>query len=281
MSKAFTSLNSAMLTLAQPKPMETAYSQFWNQLQKLSVTEPGWYGWTINSYASNQHVSVQLVCPHGQGVETNVSIYAFDNCPDGASLANACFQQLRAQCDQTHSQILPQGQYVYTYTQQEPYGYLPDNGGPMIKMDELVKQYQGNWNIEYLKQMESQMIYGYSQSGSVSAGGSGGPGILGGLMSICPGLVTVCRPCPECHTAQGALSSMIPHINDVHQWSREKIASWLDIISDDPDVDLTIQPKKKETKREQPSISASEIDIAEALGYGNVTLSGGTIVKDL
>ena len=43
-----------------------------------------------------------------------------------------------------------------------------------------------------------------------------------------------CRPCK--------ISVMVLHLNDVHGWSREKIADWLESI---PDLDLTIKPKEK------------------------------------
>lgn len=129
------------------------------------------------------------------------------------------------------------------------------------------------------------------------------PSVIEQLIDVCPGLASVRRPCPEakpidecddeglcngCHSTEPeALTSLIPHINDVHKWSREKIAAWLDIIAiDDPDVDLTIRPKpKKETVNEQPSIGPSE-EQKQAIvqAYGSVTLDGisspGTEVEE-
>ena len=63
-------------------------------------------------------------------------------------------------------------------------------------------------------------------------------------MSICPGLADVYRACPQpdCPCV-GYLTALIPHINDNHHWSREKIADWCDIINEDPEVDLSIKKK--------------------------------------
>lgn len=105
-------------------------------------------------------------------------------------------------------------------------------------------------------------------------------GILDQLRQICPALDTVVKVCPHCKNYTGSLGALIPHINDLHAWSREKIADWLDVISiDNPDIDLTIHPKKEEAD-EQPSISASQQEDNAALGYGPVTLGSGIIEQE-
>jgi hypothetical protein len=39
--------------------------------------------------------------------------------------------------------------------------------------------------------------------------------------------------CPGCHQP-GSISNVIQHLNDVHEWTREKIADWLDTLDEQP-----------------------------------------------
>jgi hypothetical protein len=176
----------------------------------------------------------------------------------GIAMADDAFTRLKNVCDSMHAHIPPPGQFLYTITDTEPIGYSSQYvPGGMIKMDDFKNLYAE----EYAKQVEYMMAYGqsYIQYASASVGsgsyGYGTPSILSTLLKLCPGLATVRRPCPHKCPEYGKtklpLSNMIQHVNDHHEWSREKIAEWLDIIAlDDPNVDLTIKPIKKEKQRE-------------------------------
>lgn len=60
---------------------------------------------------------------------------------------------------------------------------------------------------------------------------------------VCPGtnevVVSVAGDIFPC-LVQGSLSTLIPHLNDTHCWTREKIADWLETLP----LDLTIRPKE-------------------------------------
>lgn len=74
--------------------------------------------------------------------------------------------------------------------------------------------------------------------------------ILADLTAICPGLSKISRNCPECDYPSMSLTNIVPHLNDSHEWPREKIADWLDVISmDNPDMDLTIVLKEDDNAR--------------------------------
>jgi len=69
-----------------------------------------------------------------------------------------------------------------------------------------------------------------------------------GILAI-PGLSTrILMPCYSdeefsfCVFSQ-TLSKAIVHLNDVHHWTREQIADWLDVIHDEKLVDTTIKEK--------------------------------------
>jgi len=36
--------------------------------------------------------------------------------------------------------------------------------------------------------------------------------------------------CPHCDRVRGPLESMVVHLNDGHQWTRERIANWVETI---------------------------------------------------
>lgn len=44
--------------------------------------------------------------------------------------------------------------------------------------------------------------------------------------------------CPDC-SVPGSIVWLITHLNDLHAWTREEIADWLDNL----DIDLTIRPQ--------------------------------------
>jgi len=45
--------------------------------------------------------------------------------------------------------------------------------------------------------------------------------------------------CPECHIGGGNLMAVIPHLNDWHKWSRERIAEWVGLLEAMPEVPAT------------------------------------------
>jgi len=38
--------------------------------------------------------------------------------------------------------------------------------------------------------------------------------------------VAMTKICPQCHMTD-SISRLIPHLNDVHRWTREEIAGWI------------------------------------------------------
>lgn len=67
--------------------------------------------------------------------------------------------------------------------------------------------------------------------------------VVDGLAEIIPGIGDAVEACPddECITPDRniPIAVLIVHLNDVHRWTRERIADWLDSL----DIDLTIQRK--------------------------------------
>lgn len=70
-----------------------------------------------------------------------------------------------------------------------------------------------------------------------------GTSIVHELSDVFPQLRDRLASCPkqDCPYSFRPLVSIIPHLNDAHQWTREQIADWLETL----DVDLTIQPTSK------------------------------------
>ena len=52
-----------------------------------------------------------------------------------------------------------------------------------------------------------------------------------------PVLHTATVDCPVKTTRESSISSMILHLNDFHEWSREQIADWLESL----DIDLSFE----------------------------------------
>lgn len=79
-----------------------------------------------------------------------------------------------------------------------------------------------------------------------------GKNISSEIVKLFPALKTVRKVCPQCikgvskgmihETGVAPLENIIIHLNDKHQWTREQIADWLEVISmDDDSIDLTIK----------------------------------------
>ena len=87
-------------------------------------------------------------------------------------------------------------------------------------------------------------------SGITTWYGAGRHPVLSHLSKACPALDTARTECPLDHCSFTAtLGTMIPHINDNHQWPRNQIADWLETL----DLDLTIQKVKEKEKDAEPT----------------------------
>lgn len=118
-----------------------------------------------------------------------------------------------------------------------------------------------------------------------SYSGFGSNSIVSGLAKLVPAISGDAFPCPmdEC-SMRSTISSLIPHINDTHKWSREAIADWLDSL----DVDLTIRPVDKETQ-ECPSestpseplpVAVSDMTLTVPLSwYSTLTLGNSSLIQ--
>lgn len=227
----------------------------------------------MESVYNMAYVTIMMRCQHGHTIVQNLSFFAFENTPYAAGdLAYPICQQALMTCQQHQ---LPVWDSIYSPGQ--PLTYSPYVAGDLIKSIALQKLYEANWKQEY----DSVIVNGNPFTGINTQT------ILSELMSICPGLASVSRPCPGCNGVPGyderpvPLAYLIQHVNDVHTWSREKIAEWLDIIAlDDPDVDLTIKPKEK---HEQPSIGPGSEEIKEFTGIAGIIDSAqfGELVKGI
>lgn len=285
-------LIGADMAIAQPKthtftPVATntkdIYDEFTARLTQITTTlVSGWGGWSLNFQDYNEHMFIlRAVCPHNQTVEVAISSYLMTKAPTyggGIAMADEAFARMVGVCQSLHVNIPPAGQFIWSIAQTEPVGFVPVSGVP-IPMEQFKQQYEGEWSQEYFAQLNSEVVAGYLSyqglTGSIGTVGSSTASIFHQLAAVCPALNTVQRPCPEplCEN-QGykdqTLGALIPHINDDHNWSREKIADWLDIIALDPDVDLTIKPKK-EVANAQPSIGPSKQEEIAALGFADIT----------
>jgi hypothetical protein len=97
----------------------------------------------------------------------------------------------------------------------------------------------------------------YVSSGATAAAWDGGhyrnPGEE--LAEVIPEIMSFTAYCPSrgpndemCSPSEvHNLYRLIQHLNDEHQWTREKIADWLDTL----DVDLTFKMKEEETPDEE------------------------------
>lgn len=123
--------------------------------------------------------------------------------------------------------------------------------------------------------------------GFTSYSGYGSNSVVSGLAKLVPAISGEAFPCPVDECAQRSIiSSLIPHINDLHKWSREAIADWLDSL----DVDLTIRPVDKETQEcpseSMPSeplpVAVSDMTLTVPLSwYSTLTLGKSSLIQTL
>jgi hypothetical protein len=213
--------------------------QFVYRLQELAHMMQ-WYGPTVETTFDAPYVcTVKMACPHGEIMEQQVSVQVMD-VPKPSGLADLVMQQFHKRCEMIHAKTPPPGQFVYSLASPE-HAYADIQS---YVLTSLLKSYG--------ELLDKYSTYGGVSVGGISYGSVGGStgSILGQLLKICPGLANVERPCPKCKQTPMPLSYAIQHVNDGHQWSREKIAEWLDIIAlEDPNVDLTITPITDKEKK--------------------------------
>ncbi len=260
-------------------------AEFMNRIMHLAQST-GWHGGNIETYYGPD-IMLSCVCPHGQSVTTLISAWAVGHAPDcggGAAMADAEFAKLVTFCNEQHANIPPPGSFIYPLGSSGPIGYKDYQTGGYVPIEDFKEKYATEYQKQLGKQLVAygsytyQVVQGFTTGvvNGISYGGSGS--ILDELLSICPGLATVARECPDRCVEYGSealpLSHLIQHINDRHEWSREKIAEWLDIIAlEDPNTDLTIKPKEKQ--HAQPSIGPSSEAVAEL--YGDLTFDAGNV----
>lgn len=77
------------------------------------------------------------------------------------------------------------------------------------------------------------------------------------LGQVIPELFSFRAPCPHEGCTEGVgsdtLYRLIQHLNDNHQWTRERIADWLDTL----EVDLTFKLSDKESEEENEDVTDS------------------------
>lgn len=99
----------------------------------------------------------------------------------------------------------------------------------------------GLWKDVDQPQFKEKVYNGLVVPLSYSA--TSGKTISSEIVKLFPALMTVHKVCPQCIKGVVArLEKIIIHLNDEHQWTREQIADWLEVISmDDDSIDLTIK----------------------------------------
>ena len=72
------------------------------------------------------------------------------------------------------------------------------------------------------------------------------------IKQVVPGITEMLQPCPDIFCPRNLILDpllvQIIHLNDRHEWTREQIAEWLEVL----DVDLTIRPSSREADSEKP-----------------------------
>lgn len=290
---------------------ESQLKQRMEQYHTHLVNRAKWTkGWDV-VYETKKDQQTQIVfkCLHGKKFREDFFPDSLEKLPSTKGLADQCFQRAIKWCKDDHIDVKLNTWYSGTCGQVpilNPYAYGSLYGGvieygltsepwPLLTFDAgaMVAAYKSVTEslasmAKTLPTMTWSVDPGTISFTGVSVGYEynawSGPSILEQLNEVCPALMTVKRWCPECGEAYRnagvdaePLGNLIPHINDVHRWSREKIADWLDIVGTDPDVDLTIKPPRQEENNAQPSIGPGQQAEIEALGYGTVTLGGNAI----
>jgi hypothetical protein len=72
-----------------------------------------------------------------------------------------------------------------------------------------------------------------------------GQRVFNALTALFPGAIDKEIRCPACDKSgtvatRDSVIGMVPHLNDKHWWTREKIADWMETL----DVDLTLKDKE-------------------------------------
>jgi hypothetical protein len=177
----------------------------------------GWGAITVYQEIDIMCIRVLSVCPHGEEIGCFVSdeaIYLFKG-----NLDDVIRDTLERSCNLKH--VVP-GPYVPDPSASQVYEPPPYIGSYIT---------ESQWKVWLPSPIPKELTLA-------------GPTPAQEVSEIVPALTRHIVPCPRegsCGKNNLQLDRAIIHLNDSHEWSREKIADWLDSL----DIDLTIQPKSK------------------------------------
>lgn len=216
--------------LYTPAPTPDPTMAFYGRLR--AVIESDAPGWSVGSITFNQGSmagKVDIRCPHGQILDWAISWQELVNTPFPNELADHVGIAIVKQCRTAHANT-----WMWTPPSSQPM----TNPSISLNYDDYVANLQMEMTKSFTMQwdtMANNILYG-------NGGGSSGNSVIDQLIQLVPELASATAKCPACPTAKGPVTSLIPHINDDHKWTRGQIADWLETL----DVDLTVKPKKKE-----------------------------------
>lgn len=204
------SVSSDTFYPSQPQSEESQFhKRFVHNLGRL----PGWHldGCTQGPFS----LSYFVYCPHGKNYERLVSLdYLTYSFTDVTMLADLIFREMVNQCLIDHLDTAEKPSYGLTL------GDIPSFPSPFS--------------------------IAFSIAGSPVPGFTETDKIVSDLTKLVPALKDFKTKCPWCTCNNIAcmtlpIPSIVMHLNDIHKWTREQIADWLDTL----DVDLTIKPVEK------------------------------------
>jgi hypothetical protein len=208
-------------------PPEAEFCYRYGARMKAAVAStPGWGISEAIQSTSPVYPQYQLVlyCPHGwQYLESCPTEYGNDSPFKSENLADHQFISTVVKCLKEHIG--------------KPVTYFPNLYSPVSVSDKVEVSYndiQALVSLDLLKQM--QLMPFIPSSASV------GTALIAAEIAKAVPAVNTLVTCPVCNLkSRVTISELIIHLNDLHGWSREKIADWLETL----DVDLTVQPKKE------------------------------------
>lgn len=222
------------------KGVAIAYGVIRKRLLMAAESLPSW---TISFRNSQFEMGVDALCPHGGMWHDSLSYILLETAvTDSESIADMVWLGIVNKCAKDH---IGKPLQMKNITSQAYGGYADwktvvptsfEDAQALVSM-ELISSY-----VTASDQMYASLLYGNGASvSSISASGYGESSVVNELAKLCPAIKTTNTTCPDCKQG-GTIANLIPHINDHHKWSREKIADWLETL----DVDLTLKPVQKE-----------------------------------
>lgn len=157
---------------------------------------------------------IEMVCPHGAVFVDGVA--PFLPTDNAANVAERVFARAKHRCRQQHQPQSFPAQYLLAQLNQQP-----DPNTPAVFYNLYQQSLSSDITVtpDLLVVTELHKVFGDALN------------------------VEVDCPAPGIHRnkpAKVALHRQIAHLNDAHQWTRERIADWLDTL----DIDLTVKPGK-------------------------------------